>query len=183
MNLGKLAITVTNYDQCFQLLNHFDSYNANMPISYLVLTPLWLGRTINWINELYHYFRFKILINLFFVCKERNDQGVQEFIQFQMMKSINTVLLMSTGFVSFFNGQPQKFGTYMFFSKVLNISLISYCVIGRDTFEGIRDSIVEQLVSAIKLTGTPQDEDILERAIGDREFAVKSLGGLFDHLL
>jgi hypothetical protein len=182
INLGKLATTVVDANQCFQLLHQFDAYLANMPISYLVLSPIWLGRTINWINELYHYYRFKLLVFLYFVYKDTNERLIQEFIRFQMMASINTILMMATAFVSFFNGEEQTFGTYLFFSKVLKIALVVYSSIAPYTVEGVRSTIIEQLINCIRLSGTPQEYEVLETCAVDQQFAEVTLMESFRHL-
>ena len=148
------------------LLKRLDKFYQSMPISYFPQTLNFLGRTVNWINEVYHYSKFSLLIPLFLDGGKKGESDIEN----EFEKSIDAMVNLASGFVTFSNNQVSNDQSYLFFSKILFIALLVHCLMGKVDLEK-----VGVIVSAINLTGYPQDSEVIYGAVVEKGIARKTL--------
>ncbi len=156
-----------------------DVYFETLPISYQVKPNnyVWLGRKINWLNELFHHFRLKILAALYltsidWTTFDKKDLPFgTEFLKSCILSSVDCIVAMARSFIAYTNGF--KDFTYIILSKCLYLGAVAHCA----SSDVVSMEIIHTLIEAIKLSTSlsPEDELLLLDCSNDRELARRTL--------
>ncbi len=154
MSIGKQILLVDSNNDRMNLLYKLDIFHATLPISYLPHPTIYLGRTISWINEVYHYSKFSLLVPLYL------DQSFKTFdrlyVSTQLEKSIDAIISTATSFITFANNSIISDQTLLFFSKTVYVTALVHKMIGRG-----EERVLGICKEAIRLSGYNQDIAVL----------------------
>ena len=151
-----------------ELLYRLDTFHLTLPISYLPQSTIFLGRTVNWIMEIFHYSKFCLLIPLYldpyFIPFDKL------YVPTNLESSITAMLNTALAFITYSNNQVDYDSTFLFYSKTMFIAALCYCVMRK-----VKVGVIEAFMEAIRLTGYPQDYDLLWEGSRDPDKAQLAL--------
>ena len=150
------------------LVYKLDVFHLSIPVTYIPQPTIFLGRTISWINEIYNYAKFSLLIPLYLDPTFKSfDEG---YIPTQLETSINYMFISALAFVKYCGYQVNPDQTFVYLSKTWFVSGLAHCILPNPQLR-----VVEVFVEGMRLTGFPQEDGILYESVVEREKAVKAL--------
>jgi hypothetical protein len=159
---------VDSHADRMNLLYKFDSFHLTLPISFIPQSVIFLGRTINWISEVFHFSKICLLVPLYldpyFVSFDR------AYVSNQLEISVNAMLLSATAFISYSNNQVNTDHSYLVFSKTLFVAALAHCLLRR-----VQPQVIKTFAEAIRLSGRPQNYELLWNGAADPEKAIEAL--------
>lgn len=167
-SIGKQIFLVDNSRDRMELLYKLDTFHLIMPTNFIPQKAIFLGRTISWINEVYYFSKFCLLVPLyldttFIPCDKR-------YIPDQLDSCINAMLASASAFVTYSNQTVSPDQTFIFFSKTCYVTALSLCMIGK-----ARKEVLEVFVEAMRLSGFDNDNEVIWEAAGDPLKAINAL--------
>lgn len=169
LSIGKEICLVSTHHGRMELLYRLDKHYTSFPFSH---HPGWtVQRSISWINEVYHFSKFCLLVPLFL------DPGFTLFdkvyVSQQLDLLIKSVVDLARGFIDFSENVVATDPTFMFLSKTLYVGALAYTLLGNLSID-----ILNLFQEAIRLTGFPQDYQVF---FGGRDMSIRVLVELISH--
>ena len=150
------------------LLYSLDTLHLTMPISFLPRNTGFLGRAINWIQEVYHLSKFWLLVPLYIDTEFRPFDKL--YVPDQLKTSISSMLSSATAFVVYCNNEINSDQSFLLFSKTMFVAALAHCMMGN-----VQGGVLEIFVEAIRLSGYSQDCGLLWKSVNDPKMAENAL--------